>query len=1135
MKSNTLCRCRWIAAPAANRFGAKNAERAKTKGGRSPFSAVSARCARIPRAWSRPSAAPWSLVAALAAGMLAPAPRVSAGERAYYECTLQEVLLSARRSVVFLFALEDGQVRAHGCRTAEESGTICLVKGHGLKVDSGRLRGPLRIQAGGDVERIELDVTLDKGGTYTVAYAWPGVPEKVHGSVAVEPPADAAGKRWVVVLLGGLGPGRALDLAFNVDREGKTLQALPASARDYNTGKYPVDAAKLAFDGTTLDGEIGVTIVPDAWVPAHKQPLQGRIKLKASLDGKDKAGTYSAAFDMDKRRQGQASVKAATAAQLRDLVGPVLSPQAPWRVFLVCGQQGRDRRMEVERTPSPPADWAQADFDDSGWGRYMTEVFALFGGYGFGQSPASKRLCLRTRFGVADPAQARDLTLSLEYRGGVVAYVNGREVARQHLPKGRLDANAVAEAYPPEAFVDPGGAPLPRADRPAAAHRDRYERRIRKLTAPVPASVLRKGANTLAIELHAAPTDTMQAGGAPQWGAVGLCDVKLSSPTGAGLLAFDAALEAVTVANATPLDMISTAPCKQQTVIRWGNDSMTQVALSRGNPFDPLMPVRAVAPRGGTCSGQVVVSGPGPLTGLRAAIGPLRRAGGAETIPADLVRVCYATQDKDEVFCNALMPAPADGPAVQPVWVLVDVPRDQPPGWYTGALAVTAGGSTTDVPVQVLVAGWTLTDPKDNATLVCLYQSPDTLAAYYRVDPWSDKHFALIEKSLRSMALSGNDVLLVPVILDNYLHHKTGMVRWVLKGGGHEPEYAAFERYLDLHTKAFGKPKVVTLSIWKHDFGTRTWFRGMKSDVVKPCRVTEFDPKTGKMQPMQAPHFGEPGSEEFWKTMIEGVRRIIKARGCDDRFLLLGEPFDSRPLEPHRKFFETIEPTMRWQIYSHFDGGEPPVKDGKWVVHGGFEVGFRINPNGGSLPEFDRAWPKAPAHEFLLAQCQRWVYLRHSSLLSYRLVMGSGTIARVGLDFWPVADERGRRRTFYSCPPNEGWLWRGHVPDLVAPGPDGAVRTTRAQMFLEGLQETELQIALIRAKLKASPQVADRIERRLAERRLIGQHGSTLSQAMISLDLPGMAAREYALAAELAGERGDGDWQNPPPAHGVRR
>ena len=322
------------------------------------------------------------------------------------------------------------------------------------------------------------------------------------------------------------------------------------------------------------------------------------------------------------------------------------------------------------------------------------------------------------------------------------------------------------------------------------------------------------------------------------------------------------------------------------------------------------------------------------------------------------------------------------------------------------------------MPVQVLVAGWTVPDFKDNATLVSMYQSPDTLVMHYGVEPWSDRHFALIERSMNLMAKMGNDVLLVPVILGNYLGHQTGMVRWIREGNRYEPEFSALERYLDLHIAAFGPPKIVTLSVWKHDFGCRTWFRGMKSDTVKPCMVTELDPATGKMTPMEAPHFGQPGSEEFWKTMIEGVRRIIRSRGCDDRFLLFGEAFDSRPLERTAEFFRKIEPDMRWQIYAHWVK-EAPAKDGKLIALGGFETGFRINPNGGGLPEFDRDYPDVPPREFYVAQTHRTNIHHTSSPLSYRAVMRtSGTLARIGLDFWPVHfDERGRSRSLYVSPP----------------------------------------------------------------------------------------------------------------------
>jgi hypothetical protein len=284
---------------------------------------------------------------------------------------------------------------------------------------------------------------------------------------------------------------------------------------------------------------------------------------------------------------------------------------------------------------------------------------------------------------------------------------------------------------------------------------------------------------------------------------------------------------------------------------------------------------------------------------------------------------------------------------------------------------------------------------------------------------------------------------------------------------------------------------------------------------------------------MDAPHFGQPGSEEFWKTMIDGVRRIVKVRGCDDRFLLLGEAFDSRPLEPTVSFFKKIEPGMKWQIYAHWVG-EPKPTDGKLTALGGLETGFKINPNDGGLPEFEIQYPKIAPREFFLAQAHRTLIHHTSSPLSYRVFLArNGTLARIGLDFWPSSDERGRRRSFYGCPPNEGWLWRGHVPYLTAPGPDGAVITSRGQMLLEGIQESEAFIALIRAKQKTSPERVKQIDQSFALYSWAEMVGKSLPHAMLSLDLPAQTARIFELAGACAGTPGQADWLNPPPVQGA--
>ena len=45
------------------------------------------------------------------------------------------------------------------------------------------------------------------------------------------------------------------------------------------------------------------------------------------------------------------------------------------------------------------------------------------------------------------PGQVRDLKLFLRYQGGAVVYVNGAELARGHLPEGKLAPDALATRY----------------------------------------------------------------------------------------------------------------------------------------------------------------------------------------------------------------------------------------------------------------------------------------------------------------------------------------------------------------------------------------------------------------------------------------------------------------------------------------------------------------------------------------------------------------------------------------------------------------------------------------------------------------------------------------------------------------
>jgi hypothetical protein len=198
-------------------------------------------CAPCCRSLGR--ARPGGLRALLGLMLLLTTSRGSAGEPKYYECVLQQVLAGGK-DMVLLVGTEDGQVSQHGLEVPGEPETACRMKEQHLRVDGARLSGPLVAEIGPHREKIALDVALDAGGTYQVAYGCPEPSRNVQGNVTVEAPKDAKSTKRVVRLEQVFGPDTCLELTLEVDRAAKTLAALPAVSPGYNNGRHPVDIAR---------------------------------------------------------------------------------------------------------------------------------------------------------------------------------------------------------------------------------------------------------------------------------------------------------------------------------------------------------------------------------------------------------------------------------------------------------------------------------------------------------------------------------------------------------------------------------------------------------------------------------------------------------------------------------------------------------------------------------------------------------------------------------------------------------------------------------------------------------------------------------------------------------------------------
>ena len=594
-------------------------------------------------------------------------------------------------------------------------------------------------------------------------------------------------------------------------------------------------------------------------------------------------------------------------------------------------------KTKVFSSQPPPSDWASPDFDDSFWVRRQGPFSGRVTGYPAEPSiptPPLRLVLLRGKFEVHDPAKLKRLTLSLAYAGGVVARLNGREVARGHMPAGDIAFDSLAQDYPEEVYVDDQGALLPiqgphSKERPE--YQDRYRRRVRHLeNVSISPTHLRKGINVLTVELHMPPVSHIWYGGKRRggqsytWPMVALNKLTLS---------------------AEPSDAVIPNASRPNKIQVWNaNVSLAVYDGEYGDPNELLRPITMVGARNGSFSGQVVVSSPGPIQDLKVLASALTQTNGRAQIPSSQVSIRYALPDGfpyanrrsglrdrrarrrrfdglEESVPEYISTEREAGSVTQPIWITVDVPRNATPGDYEGTVTLWVNDSKSfAVPLNLHVADYVLPCPKDFLSFVGLVQSPETVSLKYAVPLWSRRHWELVEKSFQLLGQVGTNSLFIPLIAGTHLGNEHGMVRWIRnKDGTHSYDYALFEKYLDLAIKHLDKNLVVCFYVWDPS--------GAYSHPREciPLQVTLIDPDTGALEEMPAPAWDSPRSASFWQPVFAGLRERLAARGLL-KAMAVGVAGQGNP-ESAIPVLNAIVPEARWVMAQHgyvsHIGGKP--------------------------------------------------------------------------------------------------------------------------------------------------------------------------------------------------------------------
>jgi len=396
----------------------------------------------------------------------------------------------------------------------------------------------------------------------------------------------------------------------------------------------------------------------------------------------------------------------------------------------------------------------------------------------------------------------------------------------------------------------------------------------------------------------------------------------------------------------------------------------------------------------------------------------------------------------------------------QPIWLTVRVPKEASPGHYRGTLTIRASGdgrrqetgSTGSMPpcavqVRLMVFDWTLPDGRNYATFLGLQHSLWGPARHYKVPAWSPDHWRLLERSIEMLAEVGNDIVVLPLVVNGEVGNDESLVPWVRKGHGYEYDWGNLDRYLDLVAKHWGRGVAVVGEVGWAPRGSRGWYL-----VHEGVTVVE----NGKKGTLALP---EPGTKEWtglFPPFARAVREHLKARGFEN--LHWGWFYDGRPaalLTLVEALAEAV-PGVGWARASHTGNRRRPFpKTSRASVTLDMRIrGFPRMFNRAGEPVSNYGWRNAgdvlfPRHasevmalgRFESPMSMRW-------LIENALVNGAAGVGRIGADYWPPFAFRNWYHPFVNF--------------LFYPGPHGAESSVRFEALREGVQETEARIFLER-------------------------------------------------------------------------
>ncbi|HNR35780.1 MAG TPA: DUF4091 domain-containing protein [Candidatus Hydrogenedentes bacterium] len=199
----------------------------------------------------------------------------------------------------------------------------------------------------------------------------------------------------------------------------------------------------------------------------------------------------------------------------------------------------------------------------------------------------------------------------------------------------------------------------------------------------------------------------------------------------------------------------------------------------------------------------------------------------------------------------------------QPLWVSVTVPKDTPPGDYTGTLGIDLDGQHIDVPVAIHV--WAFTLPDEPTLHQTEWFFPANLAEYYRIPLFSDACWTWIDRVAQDMGRHRQDTILTPFTMLVCMTQQAD--------GAFAFDFTALDRWVEMFKKA----------------GV-TWIEG--GHVAGRCGGWEsqfvwsrFNIVGSDGKPLDTGTLSEAEFEPYMEAFLKGVWAHLKEKGWAGRYI----------------------------------------------------------------------------------------------------------------------------------------------------------------------------------------------------------------------------------------------------------